>query len=425
MTAHSVSLSETRPGVGSASPTIHVISGSERIRQQYLSLIRAAETEILLIIPSINALHREKSIGVLEELQNAVRRGVKIRLLSAEDDFITELLDRLRASGIIVRRIETPTEAKFKMLIIDKRAVFLVETKDDSRSQFKDAVGNAMFSISTASVLPYVTIFESFWRETDLYEKAREADRIKDEFVHIAAHELRNPIMPILTGAELMSDLLPMIKDKIGSQTFDELDGIVKLLSRNATRLFRLSEDILQVSRLETGNFALRYASNSLNSILESSIEDVKRRYSGERPDVKIILDRRYGNQDINLFCDQNKISQALMNLIDNAMKFTTEGEIIVVVKVNDAELLVSVQDFGPGVDPEIKPRLFEKFVTKSTNGTGLGLYLCRRIIEAHGGRIWHEDSLHERGATFSFVLPIDNRSVLLDAGKVVSEVRQ
>ena len=362
---------------------------------------------------------------MLEELQNAVRRGVKIRLLSAEDDFIGDLLNKLRASGIIVRRIETPTEAKFKMLIADKRAVFLVETRDDSRAQFKDAVGNAMFSSSSASVMPYVTIFESFWRETDLYEKAREADRIKDEFVHIAAHELRNPVMPILTGAELMSDMLPMIRDKLGSQTFDEFDSIVKLLSRNATRLFRLSEDILQVSRLETGNFALSYASNSLNCILESSIEDVKRRYAGEKPDVKIILDRRYSHQDIKLYCDQNKISQALMNLVDNAMKFTTEGEVVIIVKVSGNELLVSVQDSGPGVDPDVKPRLFEKFVTKSTNGTGLGLYLCRKIIEAHGGRIWYDESHHEGGATFSFVLPIDEHKVFSSASEIVTEVRQ
>jgi sugar-specific transcriptional regulator TrmB len=156
-------LSEIRSGLGPP-PTIHVISGPERIREQYLSLIRGAESEILLIIPSINALHRERSIGVLEELQNAVRRGVKIRLLSAEDDFITELLNKLRASGIIVRRIETPTEAKFKMLITDKRSVFLVETKDDSRAQFREAVGNGIFSNSSASVLPYVTIFDFFFR---------------------------------------------------------------------------------------------------------------------------------------------------------------------------------------------------------------------------------------------------------------------
>jgi signal transduction histidine kinase len=333
--------------------------------------------------------------------------------LAAEDDFIKDMLDKLRASGMVVRRIETPTETKFKMLIVDKRSVFIVETKDDSKAQFKDAIGNAIFSNSGATVMPYVTLFESFWRETDLYEKAREADRIKDEFVHIAAHELRNPIMPILSGTDLMQDLLSRIKESTLPEVFDEIQKITTVLSRNAIKLYRLSEDILQVSRIESGNLILNFLPASLNQILETAIEDVKKRYEGERPDVKIILNRRYGKGDITLYCDGGKISQTLMNLLDNAMKFTVEGEIIITALINDNELLVSVQDSGTGVDPEIKPRLFEKFASKSMNGTGLGLYLCKNIIEAHGGRIWYDDNSPKKGAIFTFTIPVDDRSVV------------
>lgn len=127
-------------------------------------------------------------IGIVAELKNAVHRGVKIRILSAEDEFIKERLDALRASGMIVRSIETRTESKFKMLIVDKKVAFIVETRDDSKASFHDAVGLALLSTSDPTVLPYLTIFESFWRETELYERARESDRIKDEFVNIAAH---------------------------------------------------------------------------------------------------------------------------------------------------------------------------------------------------------------------------------------------
>lgn len=334
-------------------------------------------------------------------------------MLAAEDDFIRSILDSLRASGLVVRRIETPSETKFKMLIIDKRLVFIVETKDDSKSQFKDAVGNAMFSNNLASVLPYVTIFESFWRETDLYEKAREADRIKDEFVHIAAHELRNPIMPILSGTDLMQDLLSKIKESTSAEVFDEFQRITTMLNRNAIKLYRLSEDILQVSRIESGNLVLNLVPTSVNDILENAIEDVKKRYEGQRQDVKVMLDRRYGKGDVTLYCDGGKISQTLMNLLDNAMKFTTEGEIIVTALINDDELVVSVQDSGTCISPDLKPRLFEKFASKSTNGTGLGLYLCKNIVEAHGGRIWFDDNPHSKGAIFSFAVPVDDHSVV------------
>jgi two-component system sensor histidine kinase VicK len=147
--------------------TIRILSDPDKIRQQYIALIRSAASEILLVFPTINSIHRESSIGVLEELKSAVKRNVKVRVLCAEDDFIKAHLDELRACGVVIRRIETPTETKFKMLIVDRRASLVVETKDDSKSKFSEAVGLATFSNSNATVLPYVTIFESFWRETE------------------------------------------------------------------------------------------------------------------------------------------------------------------------------------------------------------------------------------------------------------------
>jgi signal transduction histidine kinase len=385
--------------------TIQVIASADRIRQQYLNLIRSSTEDILLVFPSINAVHREHSIGVLDELQNAVKRGVKIRILSAEDDFIKHRLDSLRASGIIVRRIETPTEAKFKMLIIDRRSVFLVETKDDSRALFNEAVGTALFSNSKATVLPFVTIFESFWRETDLYEKAREADRVKDEFVHIAAHELRNPVMPIISGAELVSDILLQAKEDIDPKIFDELMFNIKLLERNSKKLLRLSEDILQVSRIESGNFILNIGHTDIAEIIESVVADVEVRYEAERPDVKIVIDSKIGNHFI-VNCDGSKISQTISNLLDNAMKFTKEGNVVITAVVEGEEILISIKDSGTGIHQDIRDRLFEKFVSKSNSGTGLGLYLSKKIVEAHGGRIWFEENPDGKGTCFTFSIP-------------------
>ena len=123
---------------------IQVLSTPERIKQQYLNLIRTAASEILLVFPTVNAIQREHSIGILDELRNAVQRGVKIRMLSAEDDFIKDKIDSLRAKGIVVRRIETPTESKFKMLIVDKKVSLTIETREDSRASFRDAIGLAV-----------------------------------------------------------------------------------------------------------------------------------------------------------------------------------------------------------------------------------------------------------------------------------------
>lgn len=398
---------------GPLQTSIHIIATPDRIRQRYVNLVRAATSEILLIFPTINAIHREEKIGIIEELKNAVQRRVKIRILSAEDEFIKAKLDALRACGIIVRRIETPTESKFKLLIVDRKVSYIVETKDDSKAEFAEAVGLAVHSTSNATVLPFVTIFESFWRETDLYERARESDRAKDEFVNIAAHELRNPIMPILSGADLIQDAIADLKGDIDPDKAADLISNAQLIVRNASKLLRLSEDILQVSRIESGSFRLKLEAVALEPLIRSTIVDVERRYAGEKPNTHVVFEAKLGmtggnGKTFTVYCDQSKIAQTLFNLLDNAMKFTEEGSILVSAVVMKTEAVVAVQDPGIGIDPEIKARLFEKFASKSSSGTGLGLYLSRKIIEAHGGRIWCKDNEQQKGADCGFAIPLD-----------------
>jgi signal transduction histidine kinase len=184
---------------------IRILAQPAKIKHQYLSLVSSATKEILVVFPTANAVRREEKIGVIDELRKARERGVVIRILTPEDDFIRHKLDKLKDAGISVQRIETPSEAKFKLLIVDRKTSLVVETADDSKSEFFEAVGVATLSSSKPTVLSYVTIFESFWKETELYEKAAQADKIKDEFVNIAAHELRNPITPIISAIEFVN----------------------------------------------------------------------------------------------------------------------------------------------------------------------------------------------------------------------------
>jgi signal transduction histidine kinase len=406
-------LSDDYGSDGPIQTSIQIISTSDKIRQHYLESIRTAKKEILLIFPTINAIHREHKIGIIEELQKAAERGINIRILSAEDEFIKGKLDLLRAYGIVVRRIETPTESKFKMLIVDKKTCFLVETKDDTKSSFAEAVGLAVFSNSKATVLPFVTIFESFWRETELYEKSREADRIKDEFVNNAAHELRNPIMPILSAADLIHETISELQSKIEPDKAADLLSNSELIIRNASKLLRLSEDILQVSRVESGTFRLNLELVNIEEIISLTITDVEKRYSGQRPNTRIIFGPKFmkdsgQTNEFTIYCDGSKIAQAIFNLLDNAMKFTSHGEILVSAVAHKTEVVIQVQDSGPGIDPEIQDRLFQKFATKSSGGTGLGLFLSKSIVEAHGGRIWCENNAFKRGTNCGLAIPRD-----------------
>ena len=393
--------------------SIQILSNIQRIKQIYLSLVRSAQKEVLLIFPSTNAIRREQEVGIFNELKRAAQRAVTVRILTPEDDFVKSTLDDLRQSGIVVRNIETPAESKFKLLIADSRFSLVVETKDDSKSKFDDAVGLATFSNSKPTVMSYVTIFESFWRETDLYEKAREADRVKDEFIKIAAHELRNPISPIIASGDFAREDLKKIKEgRFDDNTIESLNDNINRITRNAAKLFKLAEDILQVSRIESGTFTLNIEEVKIKQALSLVIEDSKKKVESDSKELGIILDYRLGagspKGDVSLYCDGSKINQVLYNLLDNAIKFSDNGDIIVSTRYNDSDIVFKIEDSGRGIDPAIKDRLFEKFSTKSDSGTGLGLYLSKKIVEAHGGRIWASNNASGKGATFSFTIPTD-----------------
>jgi signal transduction histidine kinase len=397
--------------------SIQILSDVNRIKHLYLSLLKNVQKEVLLIFPTTNAVRREEGVGIFAELRHASQRGVTVRILTPIDDFVSAQLDELRTAGIVVRQIESPAETKFKLLIVDRRLSIVIETKDDSKGTFERAIGLATFSNSKPTVLPYVTIFESFWRETDLYEKAREADRLKDEFVNIAAHELRNPISPIIGSADFaMEDIRKLREGKGDDVTLDSLEENIRIIERNATKLYKLSEDILQVSKVESGTFSLRVGQVDLKALCEMAVQDTKKRIESEKKPLDIRLDYKIANNGSGggaIFCDSSKISQVLHNLLDNAVKFTDKGPIAISTEMHDERSIIfKIEDSGVGIDREIKNRLFDKFASKSNGGTGLGLYLSKKIVEAHGGKIWGSNNPSGIGATFSFTIPTDMREI-------------
>jgi signal transduction histidine kinase len=232
-------------------------------------------------------------------------------------------------------------------------------------------------------------------------EKLKVHDRLQKEFVNIAAHELRTPIQPLLGAAEIIESQFEN-KDNI-----EVTKAEVEMILRNAKRLERLSSDILEVSRIESGGLKLNREKFSLSYIIADAIKDAKARsiYDPETLAISYVPDY------IFVEADKGKITQVLSNLLANAIKFTAEkGGTIAIATEEDAKnniVTVIIKDTGEGIDPEVKDRLFDKFVTKSETGTGIGLYISKNIVESHGGRIWGENNPDGQGATFGFTLPI------------------
>ena len=231
-------------------------------------------------------------------------------------------------------------------------------------------------------------------------EQLKQHDKIQKEFINMAAHELRTPIQPIL-------GLTDVLRDQITDSHQAKLLGVIM---RNARRLQRLSRDILDVSKIESSLLKLSKTSFELNEKIKSAINDTENGHdNGSNNNVKILFPPK---EPITVFADRDRIYQVLSNLLNNALKFTNNGTISVNTSLissdnHNKEVIVTIIDTGIGISPEIMPKLFSKFVTSSNQGTGLGLFISKGIIEAHGGRIWAEKNSDGVGARFSFSLPM------------------
>jgi signal transduction histidine kinase len=228
-------------------------------------------------------------------------------------------------------------------------------------------------------------------------ERLKESDKLQKEFINIAAHELRTPIQPMLGVTEMMAAELDR-KDKIEVSRED-----IELLARNANRLERLSSQILEVSRIEGGSVQLNLEPVDISTTVRNAIADVQSR-------IKKHIDIRYIEPEnpLTVQADRTRLFEVLSNLLANAIKFTQDGSIIIRAERSDdgKDVIMRVIDTGSGIHPDIMPKLFTKFATKSDSGTGIGLYIAKNIIVAHGGRIWAENN-RIGGATFSFTLPL------------------
>jgi len=245
-----------------------------------------------------------------------------------------------------------------------------------------------------------VQIKSQFDHLQEAYERLTEQDKIKDEFINVAAHELRTPVLPIILSAEGLAE-------DMGTE-----DSKVEIILRNAKRINKLTNDILDVSRIKSNSFKLQKERINIRKLIEETIQDILFKVAANpNPRLKIRFDSKLKEE---IMADRGRINQVISNLLDNAFNFTDEGTIVVTLKHVEkwaSFIEIRVADTGKGIDPSIRPRLFEKFVTKSekAKGTGLGLYLCKAIVEAHGGKIWADDNVEAgRGAIFAFTLPVE-----------------
>jgi two-component system, OmpR family, sensor histidine kinase VicK len=410
-----------------------VIRNQKTVETLFIDIVKAAEQEILLIFPTANSFLREERLGIIHLLRyGAIERGIDIKILTPIDGEVQKIVQdiveetgkqskknfHIRAVGVTY---EETTVSTVTIIIVDKKTSLAIEKIDDSKENFIDAIGLATYSNSKPTVSSYISIFEILWNQTKLYEELRNHDKMQQEFINIAAHELRTPAQSILGYAELAkSD--PRYMEKY-AQSF------LEVMYRNAFRLHKLTKDILDVTRIEGHTLNLDKIRFNLKDLIKSLVDDIQPKLVADSSDNKVkvmyrLLEDREGDVEnhidtVFVQADRDRIAQVISNLLDNAFKFTRKGLVSIAVSIkenkqgqdgeNQNEVVVSIEDSGSGIDPEIFPRLFTKFSSKSFSGTGLGLYISKSIIEAHGGKIWAQNNNEQKkpGATFSFTLPL------------------
>jgi signal transduction histidine kinase len=398
---------------------IEVIYDARQALELYQSLILSAEKEIKIVFPTTNALIRQDNAGILFLLQEAASaKKCQVKVLMPNDELIHNFIHD-NSTGVSTRLIDQGESGKATILIIDNKVSLVMELKDDSKKIFHEAIGLSTYSNSKAGVLSYVSMFESLWKQTRLYEDLKSNEKMQKEFINIAAHELRTPIVPILNLSELLYSRLKGQQHEQEQEQQEEMLRMLEIIIRNANRLHQLTEDVLDATRIESRTLKLRKERFNLNDAILSVVEDYRQQITNDN--VKVMYE---GTDSITLVeADRRRLTQVVSNLLNNALKFTKDGTVTVTTAIErkgkgelgGGEVIVSLKDTGTGIDPELMPRLFTKFATKSYQGTGLGLFISKSIIEAHGGKMWAENNNNNnsdrkhKGATFYFTLPVVN----------------
>jgi signal transduction histidine kinase len=410
---------------------IEIIRNPFEVQQLSFNLLKSTKDEILIIFSTANAFHRQEKAGLIKfltEIASEKGNNVNIKIMTPVDNKLQDTKRELEniqtdeeieekdtkleygkeekniqpnSKKIHIKFIESQLQTTISLLIVDRKYSLAIELKDDTKDTTYEAIGLATYSNSKSTVLSYVSMFETLWLQTELFDLLKIKDKIQKDFINVAAHELRTPIQPILG----MSDILySRIED-------NEQKMLLESIIRNAKRLKRLTNDILDVAKIETGSFKIKKERFNLDELITNLIAQYKtstKEIDTNNSNLVYLAE----NRNFIIDGDKEKIYQVLDNLLCNAFKFTKGlqcADITIKTKKHDYNnvIIVSVKDTGTGIDKEILPKLFTKFATKSEAGTGLGLYISKNIIKAHDGTIWAENNLDGKGAIFRFTLPI------------------
>jgi two-component system sensor histidine kinase VicK len=414
---------------GRAPEKLEIIHDTRKSISRAFDIMNKTQKELLVLFATprtFNFALRGEAADIYRKIsENGVCIQVLVPRGGAEHE--NEQIAKVReiSPSINLRFSEVDLNTRITIMICDRKEFMSWELRDDTLDNLYLAGGIASYSNVKALASSYAIIFDNLWKITELAENLRIAntklesnEKAMKEFINIAAHELRTPLQPILGLSEMLHS---------ARNDPQQHRKLVEIIIRNAHKLENLAEDILDITRIESGHLQLSMEKIDLHELVENVVSDfqevIKNEFDKKEKASKAIicLKVEYPDDRVDpsrehpvVLADANRIVQVITNLLSNAVKFSTQGDAALItvtrgMRVIDGKsmAIVSISDQGQGINPEIVPRLFQKFISGSEKGTGLGLYISKSIVNAHGGEIWAESNKSGIGATFVFTLPL------------------
>ena len=390
---------------GIEAEVFETITNHEVVSQILVDLAKSVKKEALFFLPNDKAMVRIDKLGIVDYLIKASQKSdaTIIRVVCPLSDENAEVTNKIAKNAPHIQ-ILNGNNYKYGIYVVDNQKALRVELKVPSADTFSEAIGFAVYSNRPSTVSFFRSVFELLWNERMLNEQLKLHDKMQKEFINIASHEMKTPTQAILG----LSGLLQYYPEK--------KDELIEIIRRNAKRLQTLTNDILDVTRIESQTFQLEKERFNIYDLLADVTKDYRERIKSDNKNLELLYEQQNIKRPILVEADKGRINQVLSNLLNNALKFTDEGHIVVDAyeSNNKKDIIVSIIDTGSGINKDIFTKLFSKFATKSSQGTGLGLFISKSIIEAHGGKIWAKNN-KDRGSTFMFTLPITNLDSVRD----------
>lgn len=385
-----------------------IFDSQESLRLIY-KLFFSTKKEALIVVPSINGFFRMEMAGSLKAIDKLGFMGVDIKILTVSDNENLDEISRIKSKyfNIKFRDLQAYSQSLNRIMIFDRKRTIIWELKDDSQINYIDAFGMAFFIESSTTAESYAAIFYSFWRQSQMYKnllslnnQLQKREEMQSKFLDLVAHEIRTPLQSILGLTEIA-------KEKVNDIDQKEL---LYLVYHNAKKLHILTENILDMNKIDNKMLYLNKELFNINTLIKNIIKkneyDIKK---GKELDIHFDSSKEYF-----IFADKKRLEKVIYNLIDNSAKSILKKGIITITlskKIVHKKniLVINVMDNGTFLESAVLSKLFTKFDSGSYYGAGLGLFICKSVVELHGGRIWARNNKNNKGTTFSFGIPIDD----------------